>query len=146
MSHRVSLTLDTAPSVLSKSRFSGSIKNQASGELLPKVKRKTSRAIELYSERPIRGEQDLLDFIEALDEDEGIRIEGNLKNHENLGFIFVGFYKGSYCINICDKIWNGRLRKFVAGGKDEWYYFDTAKGAFHFVLKESRRPLRAWLY
>jgi hypothetical protein len=115
-------------------------------EILPGAKGQSSRAIELYSERPISREQDLLDFIKALDEDEGIRAEGDLENHDNGGFIFVGNYRGSYCVNICDKVWNSKLREYVAGGRDEWYYFDTAKGAFHFILKEAKRPLRAWLY
>jgi hypothetical protein len=107
---------------------------------------KRTSQVELYSERSIRNEKDLLDFIEALDEDEGVRADGNLENHVNGGFIFVGFYRGSYCVNICDKLWNPKLRKHVAGGKDEWYYFDTGKEAFRFVLKEARHPLRAWLY
>jgi len=88
----------------------------------------------------------LLDFIQALDEDEGIRVEGNLENHENGGFVFVGYYRGSYCVNICDRVWSERLRKYVPGGKDEWYYFDAPRQAFDFALKEAKRPLRAWLY
>ena len=105
-----------------------------------------SQSAALYSERAIRTEQDLLDYIEALDEDEGIRIQGDLKNHTEGGFIFVGVYRGSYCVNICDEIWNSKLRKYLAGGNDEWYYFDTGKQAFNFVMKEAKRPLRAWLY
>lgn len=100
----------------------------------------------IYSERPIRNERDLLDFVTALDEDEGVRVEGDLKNHSGGGFIFVGYYRGSYCVNICDRSWSSKLRKFVAGEKDEWYYFDTAKQAVTFVLKEAKRPIRAWLY
>ena len=107
---------------------------------------KKSKFATMYSERPIRTERDLLDYIKALDEDEGIRIQGDLENHIQGGFIFVGIYRGSYCVNICDKIWNSKLKKYVAGGNDEWYYFDTGKQAFDFVMKEARRPLRAWLY
>jgi hypothetical protein len=103
-------------------------------------------AVQLYSERAIRNERDLLDFIEALDEDEGIRIEGSLKNHTAGGFIFVGYYRGNYCVNICDRVWNPKLRKYLAGGNDEWYYFDTGRQAFTFVMKEAKRPVRAWLY
>jgi hypothetical protein len=102
--------------------------------------------VEIYSERSITNERDLLDFIEALDEDEGIRVEGNLKNHTEGGFIFVGYYRGSYCVNICDRVWSPKLQKYIAGGKDEWYYFDTGKQAYNFVMKEARRPMRAWLY
>ena len=105
-----------------------------------------SKSTTLYSERAIRTQRDLLDYIEALDEDEGIRIQGDLENHIQGGFIFVGIYRGSYCVNICDKIWNSKLKTDVAGGNDEWYYFDTGKQAFDFVMKEARRPLRAWLY
>ena len=108
--------------------------------------RQSSRTLELYSERPIRNEHDLLDFIQALDEDEGIRVDGELENHAGGGYIFVGYYRRSYCVNICDKVWNPKVKKYVAGGKDEWYYFDTANQAFHFVLKEARKPLSAWLY
>ena len=111
-----------------------------------KTKPRTSRTVELYSERPISREQDLMKFIQALDEDEGIRIDGSLKNHENGGFIFVGTYRGSYCVNISDKVWVPKLKKYVTGWKDEWYYFDTGKEAFHFVMKEAKKPLRAWLY
>jgi hypothetical protein len=100
----------------------------------------------LYSERSITREDDLLEFIEALDEDEGIRIDGALGNHENGGFIFVGTYRGSYCVNICDKIWSSKFKEYLAGDKDEWYYFDKGEEAFNFVLKEAKKPLRAWLY
>ena len=111
--------------------------------------RKTSRKRRLnkvYSERSIRYEKDLLDFINALDEDEGVRIVGNLENHAGGGFIFVGYYRGSYCVNISDRSWNSKLRKYVTGGKDEWYYFDTGRQAFDFVMRDAKRPLRAWLY
>ena len=99
-----------------------------------------------YAERPIKDEKDLLDFIQALDEDEGVRIDGGLDNHSNGGFIFVGYYRSNYCVNICDKVWNPKRHRYTTGGKDEWYYFDTGKEAWRFVLKEARRPLRAWLY
>ena len=104
------------------------------------------RVVEFYQERPIRSEQDLWDFIHALDEDEGIRIEGNLTNHIGGGFIFVGYYRSSYCVNICDRVWSEKLRKYVAGGKDEWYYFDSAKEAYSFTLKEAKRPIEASMY
>jgi hypothetical protein len=102
--------------------------------------------INISSERSIDNEKDLLDFIEALDEDEGIRVQGNLDNHMGGGFIFVGYYRGSYCVNICDKVWNSHLRKYVAGEKDEWYYFDTGRQAFNFILKEAKQPIQSWLY
>ena len=104
------------------------------------------RIIEAYQERPISSEQDLHDFIQALDEDEGIRLEGNLANHVGGGFIFIGYYRGSYCVNICDRVWSPKVGKHVAGERDEWYYFDTAKETYAFVLKEAKRPITAWLY
>jgi hypothetical protein len=104
------------------------------------------RPTQSYAERAITKEKDLLQYIEALDEDEGIRLNGNLDNHAGGGFIFVGFYRGSYCVNICDRIWNAGLRRYLAGGTDEWYYFDTGKQAFRFVMKEAKHPIRAWLY
>jgi len=111
-----------------------------------KARTQPPRSPEPYYERTIENERDLLDFIQALDEDEGIRVQGNLKNHTGGGFIFVGYYRGSYCVNICDKVWLRTLLKHVAGGKDEWYYFDTGKQAFNFVIREARQPVRAWLY
>ena len=38
------------------------------------------------------------------------------------------------------------MKKHVAGEKDEWYYFDKAKEAYDFIVKEARVPIRAWLY
>jgi len=111
-----------------------------------RIRGRRVRSIELYSERPIRSKRDLVDFIEALDEDEGIRLEGNLRSHSGGGFIFVGYYRGSYCVNICDRVWSSRLKKHVAGGRDEWYYFDKGKGAFDFVMKEAKHPIQGWLY
>ncbi len=73
-------------------------------------------------------------------------MEGGLENHANGGFIFVGYYRSSYCVDICDRVWDPNLRMYVAGGKDEWYYFDTGRQAFDFVLKQAKRPLHAWLY
>ena len=116
------------------------------GDFMAKEHGRRSKTVQSYYERALRNEQDLLDFTEALDEDEGIRIEGNLKNHTAGGFIFVGYYRGSYCVNICDRVWNPKLRKYLAGGNDEWYYFDTGRQAFTFVMKEAKRPVRAWLY
>ena len=110
------------------------------------VRRLRKRIIEYYAERPIRNERDLLDFLEALDEDEGIRVEGNLTNHLGGGFIFIGYFRGSYCVNICDRVWSKKLRKYTAGGADEWYYFDAAKETWAFALREAKRPIRAWLY
>jgi hypothetical protein len=107
---------------------------------------KRPRIIELYSERPIRNGRHLLDFIKALDEDEGIRVEGNLRNHSGGGFIFVGYYRGGYCVNICDRVWSGRLKMHIARGKDEWYFFDRELDAFDFVMKEAKLPIQAWLY
>lgn len=104
------------------------------------------RIIETYRERSITSERDLYDFIEALDEDEGIRVEGNLTNHVGGGFIFIGYYRGKYCISICDRVWNEKVRKHVAGGRDEWYYFDTAKETYAFALKEAKHPIDAWIY
>ena len=109
----------------------------------PKHRRKVSYQ---YSERPIVNRKDLYDFIDALDEDEGIRLCGKLKNHTAGGFVFIGYYRGSYCVNICDRIWNKKLRKYIAGGNDEWYYFDTALQAYNFALKQAKTPIQAWLY
>ncbi len=115
-------------------------------EELRRTKPRRPSAIELYAERPIRTQRDLRDYIGALDEDEGVRIEGHSKEHANGGFVFVGTYRGSYCVNLCDKVWNSKLRKYLPGGNDEFLYFETANEAFDYVKKLARRPLRAWLY
>ncbi len=113
---------------------------------MARATKKTPNNIELYAERPIRHPRDLLDFISALDEDEGVRIEGDSKSHSNGGFIFVGSYRGSYCINLCDRIWSGHLRKYIAGGNDEWFFFPTAKKALAYAMQVAKHPMRAWLY
>lgn len=107
---------------------------------------KGRKVVETYQERPISSEQDLWDFTHALDEDEGIRVEGGLNNHTEGGFIFVGYYRGSYCVNVCDRVWNAKLKRYMARGNDEWYYFETADAAYSFTLKNARLPIHAWLY
>lgn len=104
------------------------------------------RARSIYVERRIRDLALLRRLMRALDEDEGIRIEGNLPDLANGGFIFVGFYRGSYCVNLCDRIRDKHSKGYTVGDNDRWLYFDEFLGLWRFLRPLIRKPLRAWLY
>ena len=104
------------------------------------------QARSIYAERRIPDLPLLKRFIRALDEDEGIRIEGNLPDLANGGYIFVGFYRGSYCVNLCDRIRDRQTQKYTVGSNDKWFYFEEFNGLWKFLRPLIRKPLRAWLY
>ncbi len=99
-----------------------------------------------YSERRIKDRALLKRLMQALDEDEGIRIEGMLPDFSNGGYIFVGFYRGSYCVNLCDRIRKKRSKDYTVGSNDRWLYFDEFEGLWRFLRPLIRGPLKAWLY
>jgi hypothetical protein len=108
------------------------------------IKMKQARSI--YAERKVPDLPLLKRFIRALDEDEGLRIEGNLPDLANGGYIFVGFYRGSYCVNLCDRIRDRQSQKYTVGSNDKWFYFEEFNGLWKFLRPLIRKPLRAWLY
>jgi hypothetical protein len=100
----------------------------------------------IYMERRIQDLALLKRFVRALDEDEGLRIEGNVSDLANGGYIFVGFYRGSYCVNLCDRVKDNQSQKYTVGSNDRWFYFEDASGLWKFLRPLIRKPLRAWLY
>lgn len=100
----------------------------------------------VYSERRLPNLALLKMQMQALDEDEGIRIEGNLPDLANGGYLFVGFYRGSYCVNVCDRVRDDRSKAYTVGSNDRWFYFDNFPDLWKFLRRLVRRPLRAWLY
>ncbi len=105
---------------------------------------KSRRAV--YVERRIRDAQLLKRLIKALDEDEGIRMEGRVPDLANGGYIFVGFYRGSYCVNLCDRIRDRSSNRYTAGFNDKWFYFEDFSGLWRFLRPLARKPFKAWLY
>ena len=85
-------------------------------------------------------------LVNALDEDEGIRIEGGLQDFTSGGYIFVGFYRGRYCVNLCDRIRDRSTKRYTAGSNDKWFYFEDFRGLWGFLRPLIRKPLKAWLY
>ena len=104
------------------------------------------QARSIYMERSIADLPLLKRFISALDEDEGIRIEGNRPDLANGGFIFLGFYRGSYCLNLCDRIRDKQPKKYTVGSNDKWFYFEKFTDLWKFLRPLIRKPLKAWLY
>lgn len=89
---------------------------------------------------------DLVRFMKALDEDEGIRIEGKVKGLANGGFVFVGFYRGQYCLNTCDRAWDSKIKAYTAGGNDKYEYFERFEELISRIKPLIKKPIRAWLY
>jgi hypothetical protein len=104
------------------------------------------QARSIYMERTIPDLPLLKRLMRALDEDEGIRIEGNRPDLANGGYVFVGFYRGSYCVNLCDRIRDKQSRKYTVGSNDKWFYFEEFRDLWNFLRPLIRKPLRAWLY
>ena len=108
------------------------------------VEMKTQRSV--YVERRIRDLQLLKRLINALDEDEGIRMEGRIPDLANGGYVFVGFYRGSYCVNLCDRVRGKSSERYTAGSNDRWFYFEDFSELWKFLRPLIQKPLRAWLY
>lgn len=100
----------------------------------------------VYRERRLDNVALLKRHMQGLDEDEGIRIEGRLPDLANGGYIFVGFYRGSYCVNLCDRLRDKRSGSYTVGGNDRWFYFDEFPNLWRFLHPLIRKPLKAWLY
>jgi hypothetical protein len=107
---------------------------------------KDRRIKRLYQERKITRLKDLPKFIQSLDEDEGIRIEGSVKGLANGGLIFLGFYRGQYCVNMRDKIWKPRLGRFMPGEDSRYLFFNSFQDLWRFLKPAVKKPLRAWMY
>lgn len=100
----------------------------------------------MYKECRIRNIKELKEQIRNLDEDEGIRISGRKEGFKNGGFIFLGFFRGKYCVNISDRLWNKVTKTYTAGGKEEFFYFKNSDEAWSFIEPIVERPLMAWVY
>lgn len=100
----------------------------------------------LYSERRLQNLALLKKQMQALDEDEGVRIEGKLPDLANGGYIFVGFYRGSYCVNFCDRVRDKQSGAYTVGTNDRWFYFEEFQDLWKFLRPLIRKPPRAWLY
>jgi len=96
-------------------------------------------------EDSIRSLQSLKKWMRDLEEDEGLRIVGNMRKFAFGGFLFVGIRQGKYRINICDRIRN-RQTVFTAGRGGEWHEFQSFMDAWKFIMPRIRHPVRAWVY
>lgn len=99
-----------------------------------------------YSEHRIESLNELYVLIQAMDQDEGIRIRGEVDGFENGGFIFVAKSGSRYCINICDRVYDPEKKVFTVGGRDRWLYFESFDEAWETVRKLIRNPIEAYSY
>lgn len=84
--------------------------------------------------------------MEALDEDEGIRLIGGLKDFSHGGFLFVTKSVKGYCVNLVDRVWDEKKRRYNVGGRDRWVYRTDFQKAWEFVRARVKRPVEGWLY
>ena len=99
-----------------------------------------------YSERSINTIEDLVTFVRAMDQDEGIRIVGEVEGYKGGGFIFVAKSGDKYCLNICDRIYDPSRKAYQVGGNDSWYYFDNFEDAWTKLKTLLHNPLEAYAY
>jgi len=102
----------------------------------------------MYStiEDPIRDMRSLRRWMQDLEEDEGLRIVGNVQRFTGGGFLFVGIRQGKYRVNICDRIHDRKERAYKASKEGEWREFDSFEEAWSFVRPLVGRPIQAWIY
>jgi len=101
---------------------------------------------ELYKEEEIDNLEDLRRLMEALDEDEGIRVLGKVEGFANGGFIFVSRFRDKFCLNICDRVLDEKTGTYAVGGRDVWLYFDDFDSAWSRLKSLVAEPVKAWLY
>jgi len=100
----------------------------------------------LYHEDEISNLEDLRRLMEALDEDEGIRVLGRVEGFANGGFIFVSRFRERFCLNICDRVWDENTGTYTVGGRDVWLYFDDINSAWNRLTSLIAHPVKAWFY
>ena len=99
-----------------------------------------------YSERKIDSLEDLALLIQAMDQDEGIRIRGDIKRFKGGGFIFVTKPDDRYCMNIVDRIYDPIENSDTVGENDEWIYFHNFEKVWDKLKNLIRYPLEAYAY
>jgi hypothetical protein len=99
-----------------------------------------------YSERRVNNLEDLALLIQAMDQDEGIRIRGNIDKFKGGGYIFVTKTNNRYCLNIADRIYNPTTKTYTVGGNDEWIYFKNFKNVWNRLKTLIKNPLEAYAY
>ena len=99
-----------------------------------------------YSERKIESLEDLMSHMQAMDQDEGIRIVGDVKGFKAGGFIFVARSTSKYCINICDRVFDPVKKTYSVGGNDVWFYFETFEEAWAKLVTLVKNPIEAYAY
>ena len=99
-----------------------------------------------YSERKIESLEDLMTLMQAMDQDEGIRIVGDVEGFKNGGFVFVAKSASRYCMNICDRILDPVKKTYSVGGNDAWFYFETFEEAWKKLRTLVKNPIEAYAY
>ena len=99
-----------------------------------------------YSEKKVNNLEDLALLIQAMDQDEGIRILGNIKRFKGGGFIFVTKTDDRYCLNIVDRIYDSTKNIDTVGENDEWIYFHDFEELWDKLKNLIRNPLEAYAY
>ncbi|MBI4258692.1 MAG: hypothetical protein HY619_07035 [Thaumarchaeota archaeon] len=99
-----------------------------------------------YREQKVRSIGELKKLIDALELDEGIRLQGKSKDFKDGGFIFITKSRGKYCVNFCDKVKDKALRAYVPGGREEFHYLSRAEEVWSLVNGKFATPLKAAIY
>jgi len=99
-----------------------------------------------YAERRIESLEELATFIQAMDQDEGVRIRGEVEGFKGGGYIFVAKSENRYCINICDRVLDPARKTYTVGENDVWLYLDSFEETWERLKKLVRNPIEAYAY
>jgi len=105
-----------------------------------------------YSERKIANFIELNSIINSLDLDDGIRVQGCIRDRPGGGFIFISTVNSAtnltqkYCVNTSDRIFNKKANMYLPGGKEEFLYYSEVEEVIKYIKKNAAKPLKAWYY
>ncbi|MBS7626051.1 hypothetical protein KEJ51_03270 [Candidatus Bathyarchaeota archaeon] len=99
-----------------------------------------------YMEHKIESVEELATLMEAMDQDEGIRVRGSVEDLDGGGFIFISKSNGRYVFNLCDRVYDPKTKDYMPGGNDRWLYFDRFEEAWKTLMTIIHNPLEAYSY
>ncbi|MEM3381205.1 MAG: hypothetical protein QXQ11_03490 [Candidatus Bathyarchaeia archaeon] len=99
-----------------------------------------------YTEHKIESLEELATLMEAMDQDEGIRVRGSIEGLEGGGFIFISKSNGRYVFNLCDRIYDPKIGAYMPAGNDRWLYFESFEEAWKTLMTIIHNPLEAYSY
>ena len=100
----------------------------------------------VYRETKIKNTKHLLEILDSLDPDEGIRILGNMPEFKKGGFIFINKPSSYFVVNFCDRVYDKQYMMNLPGGKDVFINYYSPEEVLVNLKIKFATPFIASLY